>query len=1732
MSIQNRPYAGTWVANRRNVVQWTPDFQVYVNGDTGLPGCPTCRHVIDLNEFINSISVDFGVEPGASNCSIGMAIPRHYGDSIFRDGNTLLRPGLEIHVYFRGYFPMKGLTTPNSRPVAGINLGDIPQYPYYPVFHGVVVTVTHEYSSGFYTANMTCNGMLHFWEHMKLSGAGGGSFFGARPANSGIQTTLTGHPMTGKTPYAIIYSLYRDTAGVADGVGFALSSRTNLNAVNSTTRDPLYALTLRYWEQRFRGKIYGLRMHGASGQLFNSSQQAYLSLYGNRSTPFGGSRGTGNVSASTTHESLDIFAQDPAILLGLRARTAGGRVSRQADTVLLAAENEGRNSHGLDVSQLQAFPTDIGSYGQVNLWESTYESKMDIANAVTNVCGYEFYQDADGDLVFKPPLYNLDTSSSRVYRIEPEDIVSINFSENEPAATYCIVKGGAFQNTRGLVDESEWGCRSQYVDYKLVAQYGWIETSVESTYYTNARSAFYFAINHLDRINAGSNGATVTIPLRPEIRPGYPVYIPHIDCFYYVTQVSHALNLGSECTTTLTLTARRRKFMAPGSTANTNVALDQNLSAINLANTESPIRPLQTLDNAGNPRLVGFPNVVMALDPTHINPMFQALGFQAVENELTRENGRRDSHGNPSHDQSSARQRTFVVQLIEALLNRATLLPVSQNTVSGSLQPPPSGDSLTINSDQRYTVVGLPGTGHTGVTVSLHDISVALTKYIHARNVVRDANQVLFHRKVEIQNAINAELAAAQRANRDPDNTAREQSLTRIQDQIRQLNANWDAAPPDANNEQLVNRYNTLARAVNAVQGEDSHHHRLHLDEATAGDSNSDANNVILMSYLMGQFRTGGSNTGDTRTDPSGMINESANLLQMLSDRKASLSLTTPGHYRYYSASHPNPDMQGYLPVDTTVGGEDEVSTVTTGGTVTPDGHVTGRTQDVTAQSTPMTGEQAAGYMRRAWQQLHNGQNPPNGALEVLLAQWALETGRGNRMLNYNFGGIKSVGAGFRTRYRTTEGDRVAGTATRQTLWFQAYGNADEGARHFVRMLTQGMHRGAFAAYMQEIAAGRRSTAGRTYAERLGFGPGGSATDRRRGYYTGNIEDYARNVQGLLSEAAGWVRNARTDNGPTDAASNPRTPRTTTSSASRAASPTTIPPSSYSTVVVRPAGDESGIPEERRGHYVEIVPNVNHPELIHIPTKGLKVRVMEQSDPRVVPTNLIYSMTFEARGQVRTTPVPVPTFNPNQPRQVISFINSCLNPRANDPFVRALKQTFQDKVGEAELTRARTSAEQVRALIALAVEGIQNLRTSEGPIQGGSIPSAQRQPAQGQRTTPAQRQRADENLNALMERAIAGTSNGAMYNIVNGTPTDFDPSGTVSTRSRDASIAVLADKARALVVDVTRANLTGLDNAIALLRRVRGRAPFPEQARQYLLPWQESLTALFRGNPLPQRGIFVPRKEVHVMESSDHEEFSPVFPVSDERGFEHYGSFQYGRGLSIEPGGNYERLMSSDPLQFLTDAQRERLLHALVRPDHVNGPAALNEAARALASSDEPGAQIALDYLENDQRNGDRTTMIANGLRNYIMSDRDAVTKLPVNNAAYLLTDLTPMGQQDTCACRGAEADLLLAAYMAGTAGMTQVVSSEEEAGQWVSSQMQQAAVGWADTQSKMRGMAMEQGRRSLLDSVEGWNSITNEFRQTNSGLADRAQGLGDRADTLGDNTRNLFNNPIPPRGQ
>jgi hypothetical protein len=261
----------------------------------------------------------------------------------------------------------------------------------------------------------------------------------------------------------------------------------------------------------------------------------------------------------------------------------------------------------------------------VNLWQSTYQTKMDIAQKVCEITGYELYQDVDGDIVFKPPFYNLDTSTNRYYRLEDIDIISANFQEKEPNATYITVNGTWFKGITEIVPNADaTRKRGFFADYKLIAQFGWRPATLDITYTTDPKVLFYIGVARMDLLNVDVNSASITIPIRSELRPGYPVYIPFVDSYYYIQQMSHSFQYGGTCTTSLTLTCRRRKFHAPGFLKPANPG-DSAIDLIRLDRPDLPNRPLIGHTN-GLSRYVGFPNVVMALDPTKFNPNYSVVG--------------------------------------------------------------------------------------------------------------------------------------------------------------------------------------------------------------------------------------------------------------------------------------------------------------------------------------------------------------------------------------------------------------------------------------------------------------------------------------------------------------------------------------------------------------------------------------------------------------------------------------------------------------------------------------------------------------------------------------------------------------------------------------------------------------------------------------------------------------------------------------------------------------------------------------------------------------------------------------------------------------------------------------------------------------------------------------------------------------------------------------------------
>jgi hypothetical protein len=134
--------------------------------------------------------------------------------------------------------------------------------------------------------------------------------------------------------------------------------------------------------------------------------------------------------------------------------------------------------------------------------------------------------------------------------------------------------------------------------------------------------------------------AQITIPMRPELRPGYPVWVEHLDCFFYAKSLSHSFAPGSSAQTTITGIAKRAKWLPPGLPDRSEGPGSQNLPSLDDMRLDAPgdypPMPLYVFPEdiegseggaSGPPRVMGFPNVVMALDPEKINPLMMPGGL-------------------------------------------------------------------------------------------------------------------------------------------------------------------------------------------------------------------------------------------------------------------------------------------------------------------------------------------------------------------------------------------------------------------------------------------------------------------------------------------------------------------------------------------------------------------------------------------------------------------------------------------------------------------------------------------------------------------------------------------------------------------------------------------------------------------------------------------------------------------------------------------------------------------------------------------------------------------------------------------------------------------------------------------------------------------------------------------------------------------------------------------------
>lgn len=767
---------------------------------------------------------------------------------------------------------------------------DLFAYPYYHVFHGVITNVSFSYSPGIQTATLACGSMLHFWSYQNMST--NASVFGARPSNSKNRVSLLGHNFTGQHPYEIIYTLFHDTAGAAGSVNFVMDQKTNVDTVLG--ENSLYSMTIKYWEKRFSQRVMNLRLHGATGALYNTLQatamakistQEMQSAFNNRSPRLGNQgsitplmSGLSSLGLMETRKSATNSAEEDEQALAQATAQAQGQAPSQAQLDQASFGNsggfKGDKPLDLNVFMMEAYVKDIGQIASINLFESSYETKMDIANKVCEITGFEFYQDVDGDCVFKPPMYNLDTSSSRVYRIEDIDMISWSESEKEPETTFMVTKGSQFANLAGTGVDGEWGVQGTFIDYPLVAKYGWRSGSFETAYFNDARQCFFASINRMAVLNASVNSGSCSIPIRPEMRPGYPIYVPSYDCFYYCTSISHSYQVGGACQTTLQLVAKRKKFYAPGDPNKSGI------ESIHLDGFALPPKPLQVLKKNGYTELSGFPNVVMTLDPNLTNPMFYVSGadFESLTNE----------------------------ENLEGLLKILASTAISGNTFK--YEEETKTFSWKRGDETKYfSIDSEKGTTNRG---SRFGKGTKDNPY----NLFASAGSKDERRLSEKGTKYNQEVAS------------QGQQVAIVSDQINQiLESKRSISPGDpTGNKEAVSDYNRqkeydkqLEKLRAKLKTEGEKLRKLQSPDSAPSSSNStlftsSAKGVDYLMEMLSLVRRYGKYDDDRFNKDWKNLESSSNLLDLISNKKANLSNgQIPGSYRYYSSAHPEPEHQG-----------------------------------------------------------------------------------------------------------------------------------------------------------------------------------------------------------------------------------------------------------------------------------------------------------------------------------------------------------------------------------------------------------------------------------------------------------------------------------------------------------------------------------------------------------------------------------------------------------------------------------------------------------------------------------------------------------------------------------------------------------------------------------------------------------------------------------------------------
>lgn len=526
----------------REIIKTAPDVVVFIDGLPYLtnlfindPRTGADKTIVNFNDHVTTFSATYDTESLVPNCTIGLQVP-NFEKFLFQQpgGNNLFQTMSQVQVYAKSYW-----------------MSSVGDTVYRRVFKGVLSYIGYNDNGKTLEISLQCQGIMQLLQHMQVNIHPSANTATKNHENMNIMQSIYAN----HDPYSVLAQIFTD-AFRSDS--FQMGSLKS-DASDDIGGNPFYASIRRGYMPKWQAILYNMVKD--------------VHIYG----PYKDNLGD---------------------MLLMKKGGYWGHIDKRTQAAAIAkvlTKTEAQMSADNDVyykNITQYLP--FRAIAALDVSNNVIVNRLDLVREVVQKIDYEAYQDIDGKIIIKPPLYNLDVvnvgvrndltqtqlnSSHNSYQNPATAIYETNNpfivylsemlteQENEDQSairrTRTTVTGNAMVNF-GNNYRADLKIVADYTDVTKLAKFGlreepmyevpWLSMDSKETLFAHAAGA-------TARANRGYRTYTFTIPMRPELKLGFPVYIPHKDMYAYIKTISLNFDIGGSATMQISCDSLRSRVM-------------------------------------------------------------------------------------------------------------------------------------------------------------------------------------------------------------------------------------------------------------------------------------------------------------------------------------------------------------------------------------------------------------------------------------------------------------------------------------------------------------------------------------------------------------------------------------------------------------------------------------------------------------------------------------------------------------------------------------------------------------------------------------------------------------------------------------------------------------------------------------------------------------------------------------------------------------------------------------------------------------------------------------------------------------------------------------------------------------------------------------------------------------------------------------------------------------------